>query len=266
MTYGESRPEARTDELVIEAVGDELVIFDRDTSVAHALQPLAAAVFRAADGSLTVAEIASSAAGKLGRPVDVSEAYAAVRELQELGLLASGGLRGVSRRRLLQVGGAAAATALVASAVVPAYAAASTTPCAVSTLSQFAVLVESCQEYYFLVYSLAGVNSITETDCTKLSGSCDGTLGGKSNTNCYNNQGSGPTSLSVGGSTYDIQSSNCPNVTVCAGGTSGGVTVNLPSGVTLIAWYLHNGDYCYGPFTNAPSGSNPFIDPCTALS
>lgn len=52
------RPKGRGDGLVIEAVGDELVVYDERSQTAHGLSPEAAAVWRSCDGSRSSAEIA----------------------------------------------------------------------------------------------------------------------------------------------------------------------------------------------------------------
>ena len=51
-------PKARTEHLVTERVGDELVIYDQVSHVAHCLAPEAVAVWECCDGDRTVEEIA----------------------------------------------------------------------------------------------------------------------------------------------------------------------------------------------------------------
>src|SRR4029077_4810535 len=133
-------PEARSHGLLTENVGDELVIFDSESSEAHALKPLAAAVFAGSDGNTAPSELAAIASKKLAQAVDVPQVEEALAELEDLGLLVDSEASGISRRHLLQVGGVAVAGALVTSTLVPAIAAASTT-CDISGLSQFGILV-----------------------------------------------------------------------------------------------------------------------------
>lgn len=119
-----NRPVARTEGLLVEPVGEEAVIYDQDTNVAHALKPLAATVFMYANGEHTVAEIAELASLRLAATVTESEAREAVEELAGLSLLEGfdddGGRGGLSRRDALKVfGGAAAGTMLVSSIAAP---------------------------------------------------------------------------------------------------------------------------------------------------
>ena len=129
-------PAARSDELLIEPVGDETVIYDTRSKEAHCLKPLAAIVFERSDGDATVGEIARIAEQRLGDAVSDADVADAVAQLESLDLLqtplvvrAGGGLvatngRGVSRREMLRrVGFAGAATvagtSLVTSIVAP---------------------------------------------------------------------------------------------------------------------------------------------------
>ncbi len=122
-----TRPLARSERLLIEAVGHESVIYDQETSVAHALMPLAAAVFMYADGNNTTEEIAELAGYRLATAVTTAEAAAAVSELDVLGLLdnsardeasADGGF---SRRDALKLFAATGVgVALVSSVAAPA--------------------------------------------------------------------------------------------------------------------------------------------------
>jgi hypothetical protein len=52
------RPQARTEGLVVQDLGAESLVFDRDRDIAHCLSPEAAAVWRACDGERDVAGIA----------------------------------------------------------------------------------------------------------------------------------------------------------------------------------------------------------------
>jgi hypothetical protein len=54
------RPRVRRDGLVVRELPGETVVYDRDRHEAHCLDRTAAAVFRAADGSRTVEEIAAA--------------------------------------------------------------------------------------------------------------------------------------------------------------------------------------------------------------
>jgi hypothetical protein len=120
-------PVARTEGLIVEQVGAETVVFDEDTSQAHGLNPLAAAVFAGSDGHTSVTQLAEFASGRLGEPVDVDQVQDALVQLDELGLMASAP-NVISRRAMLRktaagaAVGAAFATPLVTSILTPAYA------------------------------------------------------------------------------------------------------------------------------------------------
>src|SRR3954471_24701411 len=158
-------PAARTDGLLVQALGDETVIYDTESKEAHCLKPLAAVVFDCSDGCATVAEIASTAEARLGHGVSDADVADAVAQLESVGLLqtalvvrAGNGLvagngRGVSRREMLpRVGFAGAATAvgtsLVTSIVAPnAFAALSGIPsgCSGCTKNKDCVSDHCCQ-------------------------------------------------------------------------------------------------------------------------
>lgn len=121
---------ARTDDLVVQELGDELLIYDRRTDVAHCLSEVAAVVWRTCEGGASSDEMvqrmtAQGLAGQGGR-VDAEElAQTAASELEEKGLLECHGSRAdlISRRHALRrmagVGMAAVAAPLVVSAAVP---------------------------------------------------------------------------------------------------------------------------------------------------
>lgn len=256
-------PEARIDSLLTEQVGDELVIFDGLTNEAHALKPLAAVIFGASDGSRSIAELAAVASAKLGQPVETEQVETALVELEDCGLLVDSTPDGMSRRRLLQVGGAAAAGVLVSSALVPALAAASTT-CSIAGLSQFGILIYDGSHYYFITGGLANAgNGATIT------GACGNSLGGNSNGNgsdgsCWHNLSSLPGPDGV------QHTLTCPYSSTITFKVSGSDLIyTLPPGTTLVAWWAHNGTVCAGPF--GPSTSTTLnnctytTNPCTAF-
>lgn len=121
------RPRARPDGVVAERVGDEVVLYDQVTEMAHCLSADAAAVWKRCDGRLTREEIA--------RQLDLGPAVVkqAVEELDRLGLLDGSpvAFHGYSRReatiKLAKVGGAAFVAPLIYSVGIsaPAWAAGS---------------------------------------------------------------------------------------------------------------------------------------------
>lgn len=107
-----SRPAARTDDLVVESLDGEVLVYDLGSDRAHCLDPIAAAVWRACDGKRSVVEIARLA------NVDEPAAWAALRSLDRAQLLREPLPRRKPTRR--QALAAAAAVPLVVSISTPA--------------------------------------------------------------------------------------------------------------------------------------------------
>lgn len=120
------RPIARTHGVVVQETPDELLVYDTDSARAHCLNETAAAVWRACDGTRTVAEIAATLGAANDRDPAQGEGvvWLALEQLEENGLMASAvgwAPSGASRRELLRKVGLAAAVALpvVASLALP---------------------------------------------------------------------------------------------------------------------------------------------------
>ncbi len=113
-----SLPRARQDGLLVETVGEELLLYDRDSHTAHCLSPIAACVWRHCDGEHDMSELAELAG------VSESLVADALHELSEKDLLAAepvlirSTIPGISRREAIGrvVGIGAAATPLIVSA------------------------------------------------------------------------------------------------------------------------------------------------------
>ena len=58
MSSTPARPQARQDGLIVEEIGDELVVFDQTTDEAHCVDRVASVVWRCCDGEYTVRGIA----------------------------------------------------------------------------------------------------------------------------------------------------------------------------------------------------------------
>jgi PqqD family protein of HPr-rel-A system len=117
------RPAARSEGLVVRELADELVVYDRHSHQAHCLNGTAALVFRSADGTRTVEDIASalgsgSSASRDDREAAVRQALAA---LARAGLLAGTAEAPPTRREALRRVGVGAVFLLpaVVSVVAP---------------------------------------------------------------------------------------------------------------------------------------------------
>jgi hypothetical protein len=125
-----SYPLARSENVVVESVGDETVIYDVESHVAHALMPLAAAVYAYADGKNTAAEIAELAAYRLDTTVTEADVLDAVAQLEAISMLSSPVLdvnTGLSRRQALKTFAAAGAGSMLVLSVATSAASASAT-------------------------------------------------------------------------------------------------------------------------------------------
>ena len=115
-----SLPRARQDGLLEEKLGEELLLYDRESHTAHCLSPIAACVWRHCDGERDVTELAELAGASENLVAD------ALHELREKDLLAAepelmqSTVPGISRReaivRVARVGATAAAAPLIVSA------------------------------------------------------------------------------------------------------------------------------------------------------
>lgn len=116
-------PRARYEGLITEALADALLIYDTRNNLAHALEPYAAAIWRACDGHSDISALAARCS------ISEEEAEAALAHLSELALLEDSEERaGDTRRtalRKIAIGGAAiASTSAISSILVPVAAAA----------------------------------------------------------------------------------------------------------------------------------------------
>jgi hypothetical protein len=115
-----SLPRARQDGLLVEAVGEELLLYDQSSHTAHCLSPIAACVWRHCDGKRDVSELAELAGASKNLVAD------ALHELREKDLLDAkpqlmqSAVPDISRReaivRVVRYGAAAAAAPLIVSA------------------------------------------------------------------------------------------------------------------------------------------------------
>jgi hypothetical protein len=105
-------PKARRDDLLIEELATELLVYDQRSHRAHCLNGSAASVFRSADGNRSVTEIAKAASDNLHASFGEDLTWLALEELDKNDLLESPLARtatGPSRRDILSGGTVAAA-------------------------------------------------------------------------------------------------------------------------------------------------------------
>lgn len=112
------RPHARKDGLLVQEVGDELVIYDQERHRAHRLNQTAALVFRHCDGQTTVKELATLLQTELDVPADEEMVWLALDRLDKAHLLRErltrpAGVAGVSRRQVVRRLAKTAALALL---------------------------------------------------------------------------------------------------------------------------------------------------------
>ena len=123
------KPLARRQDLVIQEMTDEVLVYDLQTNKAHCLNETAAAIWKSCDGTNTIGDIARS----LGKNTDEDLVWLALDQLDEKNLLdadkadkAPAKFAGQTRREVIKKVGLAAIVALpiVTSLVAPTVASA----------------------------------------------------------------------------------------------------------------------------------------------
>jgi len=117
-------PMARTNGLVVQEMPDEVLVYDLDTNKAHCLNQSAARVWRACDGTSSVADIVRDFEANGGGKVTEDFVWLAIDQLSENGLLensVTSRFAGQSRRQVVKTIGLASVVALpiIASLVAP---------------------------------------------------------------------------------------------------------------------------------------------------
>lgn len=193
----ESLPRARQDGLLEETVGEELLLYDQESHIAHCLSPIAACVWRHCDGERDVTELAQLAGASENLVAD------ALHELREKDLLDAeptlmqSTIPGESRReaigRVARYGAAAAAAPLIvsATAATPAMAASGATCCqcfdknkkicACSTAAANTTNNKVCNEYCRseggfsgpICSEKTGSGELIGTQCTNVENKCE---------------------------------------------------------------------------------------------
>ncbi|HEX8175857.1 MAG TPA: PqqD family protein [Pyrinomonadaceae bacterium] len=117
-------PAARKDELVVQEVEGETLVYDLKSHKAHCLNRTAALVWKHCDDNQTVDEVARRVSQELGAPVSHEVVLLAISRMEKLGLLKGSTKRALtmSRRELVRRIGISTAVALplVTSILAPA--------------------------------------------------------------------------------------------------------------------------------------------------
>lgn len=121
-------PKARTSEIVVQDVDDELLIYNLKTNEAHHLNKTISMVWQNCDGKTSYAEMSAILSRELGEEVEADFVWIALKELEKIELLGeidpAGGFENLSRRKVLfKYALPAIAVPIVVSLVTPASAA-----------------------------------------------------------------------------------------------------------------------------------------------
>jgi hypothetical protein len=125
---------ARRDDLVVQEMPDEVLVYDLKSHQAHCLNQTAAFVWKHCDGEKTTSEIAILMEKEWRKPVAEDVVWLALKQLSRAELLEErlgpdpGGMRASRRAVLRKLGAAAAMTPLVISIIAPTASAGSSTP------------------------------------------------------------------------------------------------------------------------------------------
>jgi hypothetical protein len=121
-------PKARKDKLLVQEVGDELVVYDQERHKAHRLNRTAAFVWRHSDSQKTAADVAALIESELNIPANEELVWWTLNRLDKAHLLQERVTRptdaaSISRRQVVRrlglVGGLAALLPVVTSIVAP---------------------------------------------------------------------------------------------------------------------------------------------------
>jgi Coenzyme PQQ synthesis protein D (PqqD) len=130
-------PRGRRDQLLVEELPGELLVYDLVHNKAHCLNQTASFVWQQCDGATSVPEIAARLPRELGLPADDALVWLALAQLGRAGLLHDQapptGRKLLGRRDLIRklglTGSLAMLLPLVSTAMIPAAAEAASNPC-----------------------------------------------------------------------------------------------------------------------------------------
>jgi hypothetical protein len=131
----DQKPVARTDAIVVEELGEELLVYDQNNDTAHSLGVVAARVWRACDGETSAQDLSARL------DLDADTVTRALEELDECNLLGNGEQRdGMTRReatlKTAKVGAGIASAPLIYSILAPMPALAATQQYCLSIFSE----------------------------------------------------------------------------------------------------------------------------------
>lgn len=111
-------PLARTDHLLVETIGEDVVVYDQISHSAHSLNQSAALVWRHCDGRTSIEEMATTISKAFGFPADAEIVWMALDRLERAKLLCTtpsrpGATPRLTRRQVVQRIGVAGAFALL---------------------------------------------------------------------------------------------------------------------------------------------------------
>ena len=100
-------PVARTEQLIVKEVDDEVLVYDLTNDKAHCLNDTAAKVWKNCDGKNSVADIGTSIAKETSLPIDEAVVWLALGQLKQFKLLAEvpsapAVFAGMSRRQMIR--------------------------------------------------------------------------------------------------------------------------------------------------------------------
>jgi hypothetical protein len=131
-------PLARTEQLIVKEVDDEVLVYDLKTDQAHCLNDTAAKVWKNCDGKNSVAEISAALGNETSVAIDEGVVWLALDQLEKFKLLeqvpiAPAVFAGMSRRQLMRTLGVAAIALPVVVSIISPTPMQAASPCSAST-------------------------------------------------------------------------------------------------------------------------------------
>jgi hypothetical protein len=146
-------PQARRDQLFVQDVGDDLVVYDQEGHLAHRLSRTAALVWRHCDGQHSVEDLAALLAKELNAPAAGELVWLGLTRLGEANLLQQPLVQParVSRRQVLRKLGRVAAAAILVPTITSIIA-----PTPAMAQSEEFIIVTACQAFHASARMITG--------------------------------------------------------------------------------------------------------------